>query len=289
MADNTTLGAVSHNAKSPKDDCCRMNSSHPAVATPTRVAEQCVNNKLSVIIITKNEAANIRACIESVLWADEVIVVDSGSGDDTVSICREMHTRIFEHDWPGFGMQKNRALSYVTNDWVLSLDADERVTSELRTEIEAAMRDRQITGYEIPRRSNFCGRFMRHSGWYPDYVLRLFQRGSGCFSDVLVHESLQLQGSTARLKQPLLHYSYRDFDDVLSKLSSYSSAAAEMLQRREKKGSLSQAVLHGLWAFIRTYFLRLGLLDGREGFMLAVMNAENSYYRYIKLWFKQKH
>jgi glycosyltransferase involved in cell wall biosynthesis len=244
--------------------------------------------KLSVIIITKNEAANIRACLESVTWADEIIVVDSGSADDTVAITHEFTQRVYVHDWPGFGAQKNRALNYATSEWVFSIDADERVTPELRAEMEAAIARPQAEAYEVPRSSSFCGRFICHSGWHPDYVLRLFRRGKGRFSDALVHESVQIQGSVARLQQPLLHYSYRDFEDVLSKLNNYSSAASVMLQRQEKKGSLAQAVLHGLWAFFRTYFLRAGFLDGREGFMLAVMNAENSYYRYIKLWLKQK-
>lgn len=245
--------------------------------------------KLSVIIITKNESANIRACLESVAWADEIVVVDSASTDGTLEIAREFTPQVHVHaDWPGFGAQKNRALDYASKDWVLSLDADERVTPELRAEIEAVLLDARADGYEIPRLSSFCGRFMRHSGWHPDYVLRLFRRGKARFSDALVHESVQLQGSKARLRQPLLHYSYRDFEDVLSKLNSYSSAAAAMLERRGKRGSLAQAVLHGVWAFIRTYLLRAGFLDGREGFMLAVMNAENSYYRYIKLWLKQK-
>ncbi len=245
-------------------------------------------DKLSVILITRNEAANIRACLESVAWADEIIVVDSGSTDDTVAIAREFTPHVHVHDWPGFGAQKNRALDYATGEWVFSIDADERVTPELRAEIEAAMDMPRADAYEMPRLSSFCGRFMRHSGWHPDYVLRLFRRGKGRFSDALVHESVQTQGSTARLRRHLLHYSYRDLDDVLSKLNSYSSAASAMLQRRGKRGGLTQAVLHGLWAFIRTYFLRAGFLDGREGFMLAVMNAENSYYRYIKLWLKQK-
>jgi glycosyltransferase involved in cell wall biosynthesis len=245
--------------------------------------------ELSIIIITKNESANIRACLETVAWADEIIVVDSGSTDGTLEIAREFTPQVHVHaDWPGFGAQKNRALAYAGKDWVLSLDADERVTPELRAEIEAVLQNPRSDGYEIPRLSNFCGRFMRHSGWYPDYVLRLFRRGKGKFSDALVHESVQMQGGTARLKQPLLHYTYRDFEDVLAKLNSYSSAASVMLQRRGKRGGLAQAVLHGLWAFIRTYLLRAGFLDGREGFMLAVMNAENSYYRYIKLWLKQK-
>lgn len=245
--------------------------------------------ELSVIIIVKNESANIRDCIASVAWADQIIVVDSGSTDDTVGIARKMGAEVYVHaDWPGFGPQKNRALDYATHEWVLSIDADERITPQLRVEIESVLQNPQADGYEISRLSRFCGRFMHHSGWSPDYVLRLFRRDQGRFSDVLVHESVQLQGSVAELKQPLLHYSYLDFDDVLVKLNNYSSAASLMLERREKKGSLRQAVIHGLWAFFRTYVLRAGFLDGREGFMLAVMNAENSYYRYIKLWFRQR-
>ncbi len=244
--------------------------------------------KLSVIIITRNEAGNIRACLESVAWADEIIVVDSGSEDDTVDICREFTTSVYVHDWPGFGAQKNRALGYAKCDWVLSLDADERVTPELRAEMEAGMGDDRADGFEIPRLSSFCGRFMRHSGWYPDYVMRLFRRGSASFTDALVHEGVELKGRTARLSRPLLHYSYIDFEGVLGKLNSYSTASAEMLHRRGKRGGLAMAVLHGAWSFLRTYFLRRGFLDGREGFMLAVLNAEHSYYRYLKLWLMDK-
>ena len=240
--------------------------------------------KLSVILITRNEAANIRACLESVAWVDEIVVVDAGSTDGTPDIAREFTGNVYVHDdWPGFGKQKNRALDYATGDWVLSLDADERVIPELRAEIGTALANPQVSGYEIPRLSSFCGRFMRHSGWHPDYVLRLFQRGNGRFDEVPVHESVQLRGDAARLKTPLLHYSYRDFDDVLDKLNRYSSAAAAVQKQRGKRGGLGTAVSHGLWSFIRTYFLRAGFLDGREGFMLAILNAEHSYYRYLKL------
>lgn len=246
-------------------------------------------NKLSVILITKNEILNIRACLESVAWADEIIVVDSGSSDGTLEVCRELGAQVHSHDWPGFGPQKNRALAYASHDWVLSIDADERVTPELRAEIENVLQAAQADGYDISRLSSFCGRFMHHSGWRPDYVLRLFKRDKARFSDALVHESVQLQGKRAQLKNHLLHYSYRDFEDVIAKLNSYSSAAANMQQQRGKRGGLSTALLHGCWAFVRTYFLRAGFLDGREGVMLAIMNAENSYYRYIKLWLKQQH
>lgn len=238
---------------------------------------------LSVIIITKNEAANIRACIESVAWADEIIVVDSGSSDATVEICRELGAQVYVHDWPGFGMQKNRALGYATKDWVFSIDADERVTHELREEIQSAMQRGQAEGYEIPRLSSFCGRYMHHSGWYPDYVLRLFRRGSGKFSDDLVHERVIVNGPITKLQQLLLHESFRDLEQLLAKINHYSTASAQMLHRKNRTASLKKAVGHALWAFFRSYFLRAGFLDGREGFMLAVSTAEGTYYRYLKL------
>jgi glycosyltransferase involved in cell wall biosynthesis len=243
---------------------------------------------LSIIIITKNEALNIRECLESVKWADEIIVVDSGSTDETVAICREYTSHVYSHDWPGFGMQKNRALDYAARDWVLSLDADERVTPELRLEIEATMRDGKAQGYEIPRLSSFCGRYMRHSGWYPDYVTRLFLRNKGRFTNDLVHERVVISGVVGRLTNNLLHESFRDLQQLLAKMNHYSSAGAEMLGRKGRDATLSQAIFHGLWAFIRSYFIRAGFLDGAEGFMLAVSTAEGTYYRYAKRLLLQK-
>jgi glycosyltransferase involved in cell wall biosynthesis len=243
---------------------------------------------LSVIIITKNEAANIRACLESVLWADEIIVVDAGSDDGTVEICRELGAQVYVHDWPGFGPQKKRALDYASNDWVLSLDADERVTLELQTEILATIKNGSADGYEISRLSSFCGREMRHSGWYPDYVLRLFRRDSGKFSDDLVHERVLVTGTIDKLQGLLLHESFRTLEQVLAKTNHYSTASAQMLHQKNRKASLLTAVGHGLWAFFRTYFIRAGFLDGREGFMLAVATAEGTYYRYVKLMLLHK-
>ena len=248
--------------------------------------EQIVTNlnQLSVIIITKNEGLNIRACLESVSWADEIIVVDSGSQDDTVAICREFTPHVYVHDWPGFGAQKNRALNYASKNWVLSLDADERVSSELRSEIVSVLNEASATNaYSIPRLSTYCGRFMRHSGWYPDYVLRLFRRENAHFSDDLVHERLLVEGSKKQLKGLLLHYAFENMEEVLHKVNQYSSAGALMMQQRGRQATLGGAVLRGFWSFIRTYILRAGFLDGREGFMLAVSNAEGTYYRYLKL------
>lgn len=246
--------------------------------------------KLSVIIITMNEAANIRACLESVAWADEIIVVDSGSTDATSEICREFGARVFVHDWPGFGVQKNRALGYAANEWVFSLDADERVTSELRSAIEAVLRNEEdaCAAYRISRLSSYCGRFMRHSGWHPDHIVRLFRRDAARFSDDLVHERLLVEGQIGQLDGELLHYAFDNLEEVLHKVNRYSSAGAAMLQQRGRNASLGGAVLRGLWSFLRTYVLRGGFLDGREGFMLSVSNAEGTYYRYLKLMLLNK-
>jgi len=238
---------------------------------------------LSVVIITKNEADNIRDCLNSVAWADEIVILDSGSTDGTVGICREYTDKVFETDWPGFGPQKNRGIERATGDWILSVDADERVSPELRLEIEQALKVEQYNGYEIPRLSYFCGKQIRHSGWWPDYIVRLFRRGSGKFNEVLVHEKVEVMGPVGRLRNPLIHYSFQSFEEVLQKMNYYSTCNAAMLFEAGRKSSLLEAAGRGLWTFFRTYVLRAGFLDGRHGFMLAVSNAEGTYYKYIKL------
>jgi glycosyltransferase involved in cell wall biosynthesis len=244
---------------------------------------------LSVVIITKNEEASIRRCLESVKWADEIVVLDSGSTDATVRICREYTQHVHETDWPGFGPQKNRALTLATGDWVLSLDADEWVTPDLRDEIlNAISRPDGALAFRVPRLSSFCGRFMRHSGWWPDYVTRLFRRGAARFSDDAVHERVIAEGKTGTLRTPIMHETFVDLDELLQKMNNYSSLAAQEMGHGGRKAGLAGAVLRGLWAFIRTYILRGGFLDGREGFMLAVATAEGTYYRYAKLMLLDK-
>jgi glycosyltransferase involved in cell wall biosynthesis len=239
---------------------------------------------LSVIIITKNEASHIGRCLESVMWADEIIVLDSGSEDDTVSICRQYTDKVYQTDWPGFGIQKQRALDKATGDWILSVDADEVLTPELRTEIEKALQQEHYKGYEIPRLSSYCGRQMRHGGWWPDYVLRLFRRDCGQFTDTVVHERIFVQGEIGKLTSPLLHDAFVNLDEVLHKVNSYSTLSSEMLYQRGVRSSLSKAILKGLWTFIRTYWLKAAILDGRQGLMLSISNAEGAYYKYLKLW-----
>ncbi|MDA1017170.1 MAG: glycosyltransferase family 2 protein [Planctomycetota bacterium] len=245
---------------------------------------------LSVIIIAKNEAGTIRPCLESVAWADEIIVLDSGSTDQTVAICREFTPNVHLTDWPGYGRQKNRALNLANGDWVLSIDADERISPELRAEIEGIINadsvpshDTPVDAYRMPRLSSYCGRWIRHSGWWPDHVLRLTRRGVARFTDDLVHERMVIDGPIGTLTNPLMHETFQTLDAVLDKVNEYSTASARMQFERGKRGSLLQAVLRGLWNFFKTYVVRGGFLDGREGFMLAVSNAEGTYYRYLKL------
>jgi hypothetical protein len=171
-----------------------------------------------------------------------------------------------------------------TKDWVLSLDADERVTPELREEMQAAMANPgNKAAFAMPRRSSYCGKPMRHSGWWPDYVTRLFRRGQARFSDDLVHERLIVDGPVGRLREPLLHEAFSDLEEVLDTMNRYSTAGACMMQDRRKQVGLSTALLHGLWSFLSTYFFRAGFLDGRKGFILAISNAEGTYYKYLKL------
>ena len=240
---------------------------------------------LSAIIITKNSERTIRRCLDSLQFAGEIIVVDSGSSDRTIEICREAGAQVHETaDWPGYGPQKNRALELATGDWVLSLDSDEFVSAALRAEIEQAIASsRDFAAYAMPRRSSFCGRYMRHSGWWPDRVVRLFRRGGARFTEALVHERVLAEGRVGRLREPILHEAVTNIDQLVAKLNAYSSASAQMKHAQGQRATLATALFHGLWAFFRTYILRLGFLDGREGFLLAVANAEGSYYRYVKL------
>jgi glycosyltransferase involved in cell wall biosynthesis len=245
--------------------------------------------RLSVIVITRNESARLRACLESVAFADECVVVDSGSTDDTVQIAQSYGAKVTQTaDWPGFGPQKNRALDLATGDWIFSIDADERVTPALQAAILSAIESGTCDGYTVGRRSSYCGQYMNHSGWYPDRVLRLARRAKARFTDALVHEALQVRGPVGQLEGELLHESYADLESVLEKANRYSSAGAQVLLRKGVKGSFGKALGHGAWAFLRTYLLKRGFLDGRLGLALAISNAEETYYRYLKLWLLQR-
>lgn len=241
---------------------------------------------LSVILIAKNEAHNIEACLDSVAFADEWIVVESGSTDDTAERARQWGASVVSTaDWPGFGLQKNRALDLATGDWILSIDADERVTPALAQEIQATLTSAQFTAYNIPRLSQFCGKPIRHSGWWPDYVLRLFKRDTARFTDVAVHERVAPSGPVGHLKNHFDHAAYDSLDGLLTKINRYSSDAAAMMHARGKRTSVAGIIGHSVWTFIRIYIIRRGFLDGRHGFVLAGAAAAGSFFRYSKLMF----
>ncbi len=244
--------------------------------------------RLSVTIITKNEARHIADCIRSARFADEVVVVDCGSTDDTVALARAEGAIVHEMDWAGDGPQKNRAIDRASGDWFFSLDADERIPPELATEIRQAIEQTAFDAFRVPRLSAYCGQFMRHGGWWPDRNVRLGRRGQARYTETEVHATIRVEGATADLRSHLVHYSFPDLESVVDKLNRYSSAGARDMAARGKEVSFSRAVVSGWWAFMRTYFLQAGFLDGRRGFMLAVSNAEGTYYRYLKRWLMQQ-
>jgi glycosyltransferase involved in cell wall biosynthesis len=243
--------------------------------------------RISAIIITRNEAANIEACLDSVAFCAERNVVDSASTDETVALARAKGATVVVHAFEGFGAQKNHALSLADGDWILSIDADERVPRELAAEIKDAIARPEFNAYEMPRASSFCGRVMQHSGWHPDYVLRLFRRGEANFSDRLVHERVEFHGPIGRLDTALIHHPVMRLEDALSRMDRYSTAGATQLVADGEPVSFYSGIFHGAWTFLNGYIVRRGFLDGREGFLLAVANAEGSYYRYMKAWLEQ--
>jgi glycosyltransferase involved in cell wall biosynthesis len=246
---------------------------------------------LSVIVITRDEEANLAQCLASVAFARELAIVDSGSTDGTLEVARRFGARIEQtSDWAGFGPQKNRALALATQPWVLSLDADERVTPPLREEIVGVVTSDapRADAWDMPRSSSFCGQFIEHSGWSPDRVLRLVRRGKARFTDDIVHERLVAEGPVAHLRHPLLHISYPDLETVLAKMNRYSTDGARRLAAEGRTGSLASAMLHAFWTFVRMYLLRGGWMDGRLGFVLALSSAEGTFYRYLKLWLARR-
>ena len=239
---------------------------------------------LSVVVITKNEQDNILNCLESVKWADEVIVVDSGSTDRTEEICRKYTDNFYVKDWPGFGIQKQRALDLATHEWVLSIDADERVTSELKNEIISVLSSNStVNGYLIPRLSNYLGKDIRHAGWYPDYTLRLVKRSKSHFTKDIVHEKMIVDGSIDKLVNHFLHYPYKDIAHHMQKLNSYSSLSAEKMHASVKRVSWLMILFKAFFGFVRAYILRKGFLDGWQGFAVSVSTAVSVYYKYLKL------
>jgi len=241
--------------------------------------------KISAIIITRNEEKNIANCLASLYFADEIIVVDSGSTDRTEEICRAFPAvRFFHHPWKGYGPQKNAALALASHNWVFSLDADEIVTPELAEEILAAVgSDMPYVGYRLRRKNMYRRQWIRHSGWWPDEILRLFRRDAGRFNDRVVHESVEVDGPVGFLKGVIEHHSFNAPEDFLVKAQRYSVLGASQMKRQGKKGGAVRAVVRAVSAFIKSYILKLGCLDGRAGLLIAVSNAVGVFYRIMKL------
>ena len=242
---------------------------------------------LSVVIIAKNEAGLLPDCLRSVAWADEIVMLDSGSQDDSVAVAESLGAKVFTHvDWQGFGKQRQLAQSYASHDYILMIDADERVTPELRQSIEQTLTapdDNQV--YSCARRNLFLGRFMRHSGWYPDRVNRLYANQRYRYNDNLVHESLNTNGAkVVPLNGDLLHLTCRDFFAFQRKQLRYAEEWANQRHQAGKRCGYLSILTHTLGAFCKTWLLRAGFLDGKQGLLLAVVNAQYTFNKYAALW-----
>ncbi|MBU2539064.1 MAG: glycosyltransferase family 2 protein [Proteobacteria bacterium] len=238
---------------------------------------------LSVAIITKNEEDRLPDCLASVSFADEVVVVDSGSTDKTVEIAHAFGATVHDESWQGFGRQKQLAIDRCRHDWVLVLDADERVSSEAQAEIAEVLAAGSCVAYSFPRKNYFCGQWLKHAGWWPDRVVRLFRKDSAKMSPRSVHENLEVHGPVGQLAHPLIHHANNGLKQTLSKVNHYSSAGAAELFAQGKTASVPKAFLRAAWAFIYGYILRGGFLDRGEGFIMAVSDFMNVFFKYAKL------
>ena len=241
--------------------------------------------RLSVVVITRNEAANIRAALESVRWAEELVVVDSGSTDDTLRIAGEIADRVTAHDWAGYGAQKNHATELAAHDWVLSLDADERVSPALAREIRALLQaEPAARGYRIPRVTRYLGRWIRSTDWYPDHQLRLYDRRAARWNDRLVHESVAVDGPVRRLRGELEHRAYRDVSHHLQTIDRYTTLAARQMHREGRRAGWVDLVVRPPAAFLRNYVVRRGVRDGVHGLIVSLLNAGYVLLKFVKLW-----
>lgn len=246
--------------------------------------------KISAYILTYNEAAKIEDAVKSVLWADEVIVADSFSTDDTAKIAEKLGAKVVNIPFKTFGQIRNDAIAACSHDWIFSLDADERCTPEAERELKETLENPQHDVYYVPRRNWFMGRWIKHCGFYPDYRQpQLFRKGSLVFdNDEEVHEAYEIHGTVDYLKQDIWQIPYENIEQLVHKMQRYSTLGANKLERKGKRVSMGTALSHGLWAFIRIYFLKLGILDGWAGFLISLGNFEGTFYRYAKLAERQR-
>ncbi len=240
---------------------------------------------ISVTILTKNSEAHLKDCLESVKWAKEIIVLDSGSTDQTLEISKRYTDKVYvTEDWPGFGIQKNRALVYATSDWILSLDSDEVVSPSLAEAIQKTIAEPAFDHYQIKRESFYLNKHIRFGSWGHDRPLRLFKRGTVKFDQAIIHESMLREGESGVIKEPIFHYTFDSITEALEKNTRYAQLGAEKKFSAGEKSNLTKAILKGLFHFLRTYILKLGFLDGKEGLMIGIGNFFNRYYRELILW-----
>jgi glycosyltransferase involved in cell wall biosynthesis len=241
--------------------------------------------KVSVTVITKNEAADLADALTSVAWADEIVVVDSESSDETTAIARRFTDRVVVREWPGYIAQKNYAASIASHDWILSLDADERVTPALAAEIRSTLAGGlSHAAFRIPRITWHLGRWMRSTDWYPDYQTRLYDRRAAEWTGKYVHEGVAVRGSRGQLQQSLLHYAYRNIADHLETMNRYTTYAARQMHEDGQTAGLVQLAGHPPLAFLRNYIARGGVRDGIPGLIISAMNAYYVFLKYSKLW-----
>ncbi len=240
---------------------------------------------MSVTIVTLNEAEHVAAAIDSVSWADEVLVVDSGSTDRTVEIAREKGARVSTRAWTGYGDQKNHAAALASHDWIFSLDADERVTPALASEVRALLRSEPAKrGYRVPRVTLYLGRWIRTTDFYPDYQTRLYDRRSGLWNGRHVHESVRVEGGVDYLRGELQHYSFRDVFDHVARINHYSTLAARQMHESGRRAGALDLAIHPPAAFLRNYVLRRGFMDGSAGLVISLLNAYGVFLKFAKLW-----
>lgn len=249
------------------------------------VESRLVTMKISATVITFNEEHNIADALESLAWADEVIVVDRESSDRTVEIARRFTDRVFLREWQGYSAQKNFAAAQAQNDWIFSLDADERVSPELAAELARLKQEPEphVAGFEMPRLTFYLGRWIKHSGWYPDRKLRLYDRRSGRWRGDYVHEALEVDGPVKRLNGEIQHFTVRDASEHHIRLDRYTTLAAKQALVNGKQASIASVVLSPIAAFVRSYFLRLGFLDGLQGLIIARFAAHYAFLKNLKL------
>jgi glycosyltransferase involved in cell wall biosynthesis len=245
---------------------------------------------VSVIVITKNEERNIAACLQSVAWADEIIVVDAESTDRTVELAKGFTPQVIVRPWEGYSAAKTFAVSLSTHEWVLWLDADERVTAELAEDIQHAVEENYsgVSAFRFARRAYFLGKWIRHCGWYPGFVTRLFRKSRAQFSDDAVHEQLAVRGAVAALPHDLLHFTDDDLEHYFEKLNRYTSLAADQLLATKRRITAADLLFRPLFLFLKMYFVKAGFLDGTHGFLLCRLSASYVLAKYGKLWQRQQ-